>query len=95
MKVRISRGTFDPSTSEEKLNALTEATADAMRKQPGFVSFQSGLNRQAGTLVSISTWQDEDSANFPREALGPVLGQVMELGIQLEAPEFYEVGATA
>lgn len=95
MNVRITRGTFDPSTSEERLIALTQATADAIKKQPGFVSFQSGLNRQAGTLVAISTWQDEDSANFPREALGPVMSQIKDLGVQLEAPEIFEVGATA
>jgi quinol monooxygenase YgiN len=95
MHIRITRGTFDPSKSEEQLIALTEATADAIKKQPGFVSFQSGLNHPAGTLVAVSTWQDEGSANFPREALGPVMSQIMELGVQLEAPEIYEVGATA
>jgi len=95
MNVRITRGTFDPSTSEEQLIALTEASGDAIKKQPGFVSFQGGLNVQAGTLVAISTWQDEDSANFPREALGPVVSQIKDLGVQLEAPEIYDVAATA
>jgi hypothetical protein len=94
MRLRVTRGTFDPGTSEEQLIALTESTADEIKKQPGFVSFQSGLNRQGGTLVAISTWQDEDSANFPREALGPVMSRIRDLGVQLEAPEFYDVGAS-
>ncbi len=95
MYLRVSRGTFDPgSMSEEQLDALTEGVADAVKTQPGFVSYQSGVNREAGTLVAISTWQDEDSANFPREALGPVISQAMDLGVRLEAPEMYDVGAT-
>jgi hypothetical protein len=94
MHVRITRGTFDPSTSEERLISLTGASGDAIKKQPGFVSFQGGLNIQAG-MVAISTWQDEDSANFPREALGPVVSQIRDLGVQLEAPEIYDVAATA
>jgi len=95
MKVRITRGTFDPGTSEVQLIALTEASADVIKKQPGFVSFQGALNRQAGTSVAISTWEDEDSANFPRETLGPVVSQIHDLGVQLEAPEIYDVVATA
>lgn len=94
MYMRISRGTFDPSMSEEQLTALTEGVADAVKSQPGFVSYQSGVNRQAGTLVAISTWQDENSANFPREALGAVMSQAMDLGVRLEAPEMYDVGIT-
>ena len=95
MYMRISRGTFDPgSMSEEQLNDLTEGVANAIKTQPGFVSYQSWVNRQAGTLVAISTWQDEDSANFPREALGAVISQAMDLGVRLDAPETYDVGAT-
>ena len=95
MYMRISRGTFDPaSLSEEQLSALTEGVADAVRTQPGFVSYQSGVDRRAGTLVAISTWQDEDSANFPREALGAVISQAMDLGVRLEAPETYHLEAT-
>ena len=95
MFMRISRGTFDPgSMSEEQLTALTEGVADAIKTQPGFVSYQSGVNRQAGTLVAISTWQDKDSANFPREALGAVISQAMDLGVRLAAPETYHLEAT-
>jgi quinol monooxygenase YgiN len=96
MYMRISRGTFDPgSISEEQLTALIEGVADAIKKQPGFAAYQGGVNREAGTLVAVSTWQDEDSANFPREALGAIFPKIMELGVRLEAPDMYEVGITA
>ena len=95
MYLRITRGRYDPERmDEEQLTALTDGVADAVKTQPGFVSYQSGVNRQAGTLVAISTWQDEDSANFPREALGAVISQATEAGVRLEPPELYDVGAS-
>jgi quinol monooxygenase YgiN len=95
MYMRITRGTFDPgSMSEEQLTALIEEVADAIKTQPGFVSYQGGVNRGAGTMVAVSTWQDEDSASFPRKALGAVVPKIMDLGIRLEAPEMYDDGIT-
>jgi hypothetical protein len=95
MHMRISRGTFDAGMSEVQLTALTEGVSDAIKTQPGFVSYQGGVNRQAGTLVVVSTWQDENSANFPREVLGAVISEAMDLGVRLEAPEAYDVTITA
>ncbi len=96
MHVRVSRGQYDPQRrNEEELTALTEKVAAAVKTQPGFLSFQSGLDRQAGTFVAISTWQDEGSANFNRETLGPLIAQLMEAGVQLEPPAIYEVNVTA
>jgi quinol monooxygenase YgiN len=95
MYMRISRGTFDPgSMSEEQFAVLIQEVADAIKTQPGFASYQGAVNWGAGTLVAVSTWQDEDSANFPREALGAVVSKIMDLGIRLEAPEIYDVRIT-
>ncbi|SFQ01032.1 hypothetical protein SAMN05660464_0468 [Geodermatophilus dictyosporus] len=96
MYLRLSRATFDPGTmSDEQITVLDQGVADALKTQPGFISYQSGVNRQAGTMVAISTWQDEESANFPREALGGVIPKAMDLGLRMEAPEMYDLGVTA
>ncbi len=93
MHVRITRGQFDPARAEDVQN-VTDDVAAALKALPGFVSYTGGLDRAAGTLVAISTWQDEEAAKFSREQLGDVLSRVLELA-QLEAPEFYEVVITA
>lgn len=93
MHVRVTRGRFDPARAQD-VQAVTDDVSAALKALPGFVSYTGGLNRAAGTLVAISTWQDEKAANFSREQLGGVLSRVVELA-QLEAPEIYEVVITA
>ncbi|WP_136697341.1 hypothetical protein [Geodermatophilus dictyosporus] len=81
--------------SDEQLTTFTEGVAAAVKTRPGFVSYQSGLDRQAGNLVAISTWQDADSANFNRDALGSIISEAIQAGIRLKPPMIYEVTATA
>ena len=96
MYVRVSRGQYDPQTmSDEQLTTFTEGVAAAVKTQPGFVSYQSGLDRQAGNLVAISTWQDADSANFNREALGSIISEAIQAGSRLERQTIYDVTSTA
>lgn len=96
MYVRVSHGQYDPaSLDDQQIAGFNEGVATAVKSQPGFLSYQSGLDRQAGSLVAISTWQDERSADFPREALGSVISEAMEAGIRLEPPKIYEVTTTA
>ena len=93
MYVRITRGRFDPDRVEE-VQSVTAEAANAIKGLPGFVAYQGGLDRQAGTLVAISTWEDAGSANFSREQLGDVLTRIVAVA-QLEAPDIYEVVITA
>ena len=91
--MRITRGRFDPDRVEE-VQSVTAEAANAIKGLPGFVAYQGGLDRQAGTLVAISTWEDAGAANFSREQLGDVLTRIVAVA-QLETPEIYEVVITA
>jgi quinol monooxygenase YgiN len=93
MFLRITRGRFDPARVDE-IQSLTAEAANAFKRLPGFVAYQGGLDRQAGSLVAISTWEDAGSANFSREQLGDVISRVVAVA-QLEAPDIYEVIITA
>jgi hypothetical protein len=95
MYMRISRGSFPSGTDVQKMIELNETVADALKNRPGFVSFHAGLNQQSGTFLAVTMWKDEESANFPREALGNFVSQGQALGIQLEPAESYEVNVTA
>ena len=92
MYVRVTRGRFEPEQSDA-VEALSSEVADAVKVLPGFVAYQGGVNRNAGTTVAISSWEDRGSAEFPREKLGGVISRVAEL-IQLEPAEIFEVVVT-
>jgi hypothetical protein len=66
-----------------------------MRRLPGFRSYRGAVDRAAGTLVVVSSWDSAAHARFPREALGDALARGQALGIHLEPPEIYEVVADA
>jgi hypothetical protein len=74
---------------------LAPGLAAAVQRLPGCGGYHSGLDRAAGTLVAVSTWDSADHARFSRDALGDALTQTLALGVQLEPPERYEVVASA
>jgi hypothetical protein len=39
---------------------------------------------------ALSTWDSEQEANFPREALGDAIQQLVALGVQLDPAAIYE-----
>ena len=90
--LRVTRGRFEPATYDEFVR-LSQDIATAVRRLPGCRSYHGGLDRAAGRLVAVSTWDRADQARFSRDALGEVLTRTLALGAQLEPPEFYEVVA--
>jgi quinol monooxygenase YgiN len=93
MYVRVTRGRFEPEQADV-VEALSSEVADAIKVLPGFVAYQGGIDRNAGTIVAISSWEDKGSAEFPREKLGDVISRVAELA-RLEPAEIFEVVVTA
>lgn len=63
----------------------------AYRQLPGFRTYTGGVDRRTGRVVAISGWDGADEADFPRERFGMVLTRVLDVGLQLEPPEVYEV----
>ena len=92
--LRITRGRFESARYAE-LVRLAPGPAAAVQRLPGCGGYHSGLDRAAGTLVAVSTWDSVDHARFSRDALGDALTQILALGVQLEPPELYEVVASA
>jgi quinol monooxygenase YgiN len=92
--LRLTRGRFEPATAHE-LAGLAQALLAAMRRLPGYRSFRGAVDRAAGTLVVVSTWDSAEHARFSREALGDAAARGQALGVRLEPPEIYEVVADA
>jgi quinol monooxygenase YgiN len=88
--LRLTRGRFEPATYDQ-LVILARDLAAAMRRLPGHRGFHGGIDRAAGTLVVVSTWDGAEHARFSRDALGDTLARSQALGVHLEPPEIYEV----
>ena len=89
MYLRLTRGRFDPSRYDEVMRLNQEINA-ALRRLPGLQTSQVGIDRTAGRLVAVTTWDTEEHARFSREALGDVVSRMQAIGSQLEPPEVYE-----
>jgi quinol monooxygenase YgiN len=90
MWMRVTHGSFDPAKADDVVKAMQDVNL-AIRRRPGYHALQGGADRSGGTLVVVSTWESEEAANFPREALGDAFERVVALDIQLDPPAMYEV----
>jgi hypothetical protein len=84
MFVRVARGSSDPSYDD--IVGLADDFVEAFKRLPGFVSYQTGVDRSTGAFISISTWETADAANFSRDDLGDVLQRLVALGARPDAP---------
>ena len=53
-------------------------------------TLQGGIDRKTGAIIVVSTWDSEQEANFPREALGDAFQRLVALGVQLDPAAIYE-----
>ena len=90
MYLRITRARFDPARYEELL-PLTREVTTAMQQIPGCQSYHGGVDRSAGTVAAVSTWDTEEHARFSRDSLGTVISRMQALGVQMDPPEIYEI----
>ena len=92
MYVRVTKAQYDPARlTNEEATAFGERVAAAAKGMPGFVSYYGGADEENGVLLAISTWQDKESAHFPREALGGVVAEIVDRGAQMEPPVICEI----
>ncbi|MDQ6719205.1 MAG: antibiotic biosynthesis monooxygenase [Candidatus Dormibacteraeota bacterium] len=82
-------GTLDPAKYDE-LEGMLQDISPAVRAQPGCQSYLGATDRAAGKTVSVSTWDTEEHAKFPRDALGGIASRLQAIGLQLDPPEIYE-----
>ena len=85
----MSHGSIDPARYDDVV-ALADDFVAAFKRLPGFVAYQTGINRSSGAFVSIATWETADAANFTREELGDVFERFVALGVSVDPAEVYE-----
>lgn len=90
MHVRISRIRFDPDKYDQVMEIFRDVP-DVMRQQPGFLGYFAALDPSVGTGLAVSTWETEVQAWISRSVLGNIVPRMQALGVELDAPEVYEI----
>ncbi|MBV9357235.1 MAG: hypothetical protein JO023_17125 [Chloroflexi bacterium] len=91
MYMRVTRTRLDPSRLDEALGQLGADLQAAISRLPGYQSYTVGVDRASGQNIAVSTWDTEEHARWPREAIGDIVARLQALGMQLDPPEFFEV----
>jgi hypothetical protein len=91
MYTRITTGRFD-TAREQDVRRLVESTVlNAARQLAGFKSYNGALDRKAGRLAAVTTWETEEQARGFRDKLGAdILKEIQDLGVQLDDAQVFE-----
>jgi heme-degrading monooxygenase HmoA len=91
MYTRITTGRFDAARAQELQDIVAQAVANAARDLPGFKSYNGGLDRSAGRLAAVTTWETEAQARGFRDQLSrEVMQQITDAGVQLDDSQIFE-----
>lgn len=89
MYLRLTRGRFDPTRSDDVIELVPDIVA-AIRALPGVQDVRVGIDRASGRTVSLTTLETLEQAQYSRDRLGPSLARLQALGWEAESPEIYE-----
>ncbi len=90
MYLRVTRAHYDPA-QHDAVTAMMGPIVDAMRQLAGCEDVRIGGDPTTGTGISVATFDTLAHAQFARESLGSALATARDLGVQMDAPEFYEI----
>jgi hypothetical protein len=90
MWMRVTRAQVDPAKLEEATKLAPEVDA-AIKRLPGYQSYVSGGDRTTGQSISVTTWDTEEHARWPADALGDLVSKFRALNIEIDPPEVLEV----
>ena len=92
MYMRVTRARMDPAKIDEAVLQAGQDVAAAIRGLPGFQSYVGGVDRASGRSINVSTWDTEEHARWSAaDALGDIPSRLQSLGVQVDAPEIFEV----
>jgi hypothetical protein len=91
MYTRITTGRYDSGKEQDVRRLVESDVLNAARKLAGFKSYNGALDRKAGKLAAITTWETEEQARTFRDKIGSdIMKQIQDLGVQLDEAQIYE-----
>lgn len=91
MYIRTTTYAYDPALEEALRRLNDEHLIPLLGQLPGFVSYAYGLDAATRRGISITTWQDRESAENFRTALGGMVQRFQAVGLQIDPSQVYEV----
>ena len=89
MYLRMTRGRFDSTKSDEAMRLMPDITA-AIQQLPGCQGVQVGVDRTTGETLAVSTFDTMEHAQFSRDSLGDAYVRLQALDWQAKDPEIFE-----
>lgn len=89
--IRTTTYTYDPAREEALRRLNDEHLIPLLHQLPGFVSYTYGLDADSRRGVSITAWQDRESAEGFRTAMGGMVQRFQALGLHIDPSQVYEV----
>ncbi|HET8629868.1 MAG TPA: hypothetical protein VFL91_20805 [Thermomicrobiales bacterium] len=93
MFVRVTVARYDPAREEEADRYADDEIVPSYRAMPGFQGYGGGVDREAGRMVVVTTWDTREHAQYPPEFLAKIGPRFAELGIALELSQVFELSA--
>jgi heme-degrading monooxygenase HmoA len=87
MHARVTTIQMDPERIDEAVSRLEEHDLPGFRRIAGFKRFTLMLDRQSGTVISVSYWQSEEHLAASEEEVAGARQRAAETGGASEAPE--------
>lgn len=92
MYARVVRVAGDPAKVDDGIDAYRSRVPSALREQDGYAGARLMVNRETGTGMSISYWQDEQTLRASDSAISGVRDEtVSRFGASTPPSENYEV----
>ncbi len=92
MYIRITRGHWDPTKDASVQRLIEERILPAWQKLPGFRGLYSAFDRtNPGRGVTVTLWDNQVQAQGARDALGGLVTEITNLGVEMQPGEVYEV----
>ncbi len=91
MFIRTTTYTYNPAQETELLALNDEQFIPLLHHMPGFVSYTYGLDAATRRGVSIFIWENQESADGLRAAMGPMVQQFQAVGLEIDPSLVYQM----
>lgn len=94
MFLRIVRSQVAPgSLTQAQINTIGQDVVAAVNRLPGVERAHVASDADTGRAVTVSIWDTSEHAHFDSSQLGDLIPRLQQAGIQMDAPEIYEINA--
>jgi hypothetical protein len=92
--MRVTRSRVDPSRVDEANKVLPDIIA-GIKQLPGFQSIVVGGDRTTGEAIAVSMFDTEEHARWTANPNTDNASRLRAAGVQMSAPEYFEVTMSA